>query len=83
MRRGSSRWPAVVGVHDDRRGERVVAVVVRSKPSLDAAQVREFCRERLVDYQRPTSVVFVDSLPRNALGKVVRRELAEIVQDKL
>jgi malonyl-CoA/methylmalonyl-CoA synthetase len=74
---------AVVGVPDDRRGERVVAVVVRGKQSLDANQVREFCRERLVDYQRPVSVVFVDSLPRNALGKVLRRELAETARQKL
>src|SRR5260370_14288311 len=65
----------VLGVPDDLRGERVVAVVVRGEPALDEDRLRAFCSERLVDYQRPVKVMFVDSLPRNALGKVLRREL--------
>jgi malonyl-CoA/methylmalonyl-CoA synthetase len=71
------RESAVVGLPDDRRGERVVAVVVRDNPTLDERRLRAHCGERLVDYQRPASVVFVDALPRNALGKVLRRELRD------
>jgi acyl-CoA synthetase (AMP-forming)/AMP-acid ligase II len=70
---------AVIGVPDDRRGERVVAVVVRGEPTLDECGLRVYWEERLVDYQRPVDVVFVEALPRNALGKVLRRELRERV----
>lgn len=69
------RESAVVGVADRRRGERVVAVVVRSDPRLTEGDLQAHWRDRLVDYQRPASVVFVDALPRNAMGKVLRGEL--------
>jgi malonyl-CoA/methylmalonyl-CoA synthetase len=69
------RESAVLGVPDDRKGERVVAVVVRTDPNLDEVRLRDFWSEPLVDYQRPRSVMFVEALPRNAMGKVVRREL--------
>jgi malonyl-CoA/methylmalonyl-CoA synthetase len=70
---------AVLGVPDKHRGERVVAVVVRSDPALETPQILAYCAERLVDYQRPREVLFVESLPRNAMGKVLRRELASRV----
>jgi long-chain acyl-CoA synthetase len=68
---------AVVGVPDNLRGERVAAAVVRSDAQLDESKLRDFLKARLVDYQRPSRIAFVDSLPRNALGKVLRRELRE------
>jgi long-chain acyl-CoA synthetase len=68
---------AVLGQPDDRRGERVTAVIVRDDPALDERRVKAHCAEHLVDYQRPAAVVFVDALPRNALGKVLRRELRD------
>ncbi len=68
---------AVLGLPDDRRGERVVAVVVRDDPALDERGLRTHCAEHLVDYQRPVAIVFTDSLPRNAMGKVLRRELRD------
>ena len=39
--------------------------------------IRDFCRERSVDYQVPSDVYFVDELPRNAMGKVLKRELRD------
>ena len=39
--------------------------------------IRDFCRERSVDYQVPSEVYFVDELPRNAMGKVLKRELRD------
>ncbi|MSQ95545.1 MAG: malonyl-CoA synthase [Gemmataceae bacterium] len=69
------RESAVLGVPDERKGERVVAVVVRDDPTLDEDRLRAFLSDRLVDYQRPKTVKFVDTLPRNAMGKVLRREM--------
>jgi malonyl-CoA/methylmalonyl-CoA synthetase len=73
------RESAVVGVPDARRGERVVAVVVRDDAALDEGRLRAYWDERLVDYQRPREVMFVDALPRNAMGKVLRRQLRDRV----
>jgi malonyl-CoA/methylmalonyl-CoA synthetase len=67
----------VFGVPDDRRGERVVAAVVRGDPTLDESRLRAYWSDRLVDYHRPINIFFVDALPRNAMGKVLRRELRQ------
>jgi malonyl-CoA/methylmalonyl-CoA synthetase len=71
------RESVVVGVADKKRGERVVAAVVRSDETLTLQAIRTFLGERLVDYQRPAEVIFVAALPRNSMGKVLRRELRD------
>jgi malonyl-CoA/methylmalonyl-CoA synthetase len=71
---------AVFGVPDARRGERVAAAVVRSDPALDAARLQTHLAGCLVDYQRPAEVYFVDSLPRNSLGKVQRQVLRQQIE---
>jgi malonyl-CoA/methylmalonyl-CoA synthetase len=71
------RESAVVGTPDRKRGERVSAAVVRSDKTLSDRALRAHLSERLVDYQRPTEIVFVEELPRNAMGKVLRREVLE------
>lgn len=65
---------AVIGVPDERWGEAVKAVVV-AKGLLDAAEVIGWAREQLAGYKLPKSIDVVDALPRNAGGKVLRREL--------
>ena len=68
---------AVVGMPDETWGERVVAVVVPQageRPSEEA--LLDAC-EALAPFKRPEQVVFVEALPRNALGKVLKRELRE------
>jgi fatty-acyl-CoA synthase len=67
---------AVVGVPDERWGEAVKAVVVRrpDRP-LTEADVVEWCRASLASYKKPRSVEFVDALPRNASGKVLKYRL--------
>ena len=62
---------------DPEFGERVVAAVVRDDPALTAANVRDFCREDLAGYKKPREVVFVEDLPRNALGKVLKHRVRE------
>ena len=67
---------AVVGVPDATYGEAVVAVVQpRAGQELREEDVVAHCRARLAGYKKPRRVLFVDALPRNALGKVVKREL--------
>ncbi len=67
---------AVIGVPSDRWGEEVKAVVV-CKPgeAPTAAEVIAYARGRIAGYKAPKSVEFIDALPRNASGKVLRREL--------
>jgi acyl-CoA synthetase (AMP-forming)/AMP-acid ligase II len=71
------REAAVFSLPDARRGERVAAAVVPYGNLLSESDVKEFCRARLVDYQCPSAVFLVDELPRNTMGKVLRRELQE------
>jgi long-chain acyl-CoA synthetase len=67
---------AVIGVPDDRWGETVKAIVVRTEGSdVTDAQLIAFCREHLAHFKCPTSVDFTDVLPRNPSGKLLKREL--------
>lgn len=67
----------VIGVPDPEWGRHVVGVVVR-KPGVTVteAQLIAFCRERLASYKVPRRIEFRESLPRNAGGKLMRRQLA-------
>ena len=67
---------AVIGVADLHWGESVRAVVVPATGwGVDEAGLIEHCRNRLASFKRPESVMEVNELPRNALGKVLKREL--------
>ena len=67
---------AVVGARDELRGDAVVAFVVRrGESALDEAAVRRFCREQLPPFKVPSRVAFVEALPRNESGKLLRAEL--------
>ena len=69
---------AVLGVHDEKWGESIKAVVV-CKPGeqLSEQEVIDYCKSHLASYKKPRSVDFVESLPRSALGKVLKRVLRE------
>jgi HIP---CoA ligase len=67
---------AVVGVADPRLGEVARAYVIPAPGKTPSEkQVIEWCRERLANFKVPRSVAFVEALPRNASGKVLKREL--------
>jgi acyl-CoA synthetase (AMP-forming)/AMP-acid ligase II len=69
---------AVFGVPDTEWGERVhAAVQPRAGVSLNAAEIIDFCRQRLADYKAPREVSFHADFPRDTAGKLVKRHLRE------
>jgi acyl-CoA synthetase (AMP-forming)/AMP-acid ligase II len=67
---------AIIGVPSERWGEAIKALVVRSpKVTASESDLIDFTRARIAHYKCPTSVEFVDSLPRNATGKVLKHLL--------
>lgn len=69
---------AVIAVPDDRWGEAVAAcVVLRAGSSVTEDDIRNICRERVASYKVPKHVEFLDVLPKNGVGKIMRRTLRE------
>jgi acyl-CoA synthetase (AMP-forming)/AMP-acid ligase II len=69
---------AVIGVPDVQWGERVRAVVVLHKGrSIETQELIKDCHHRLASFKRPESIVFAKELPRNHMGKVLKRVLRE------
>ena len=72
------REASVVGVPDEYRGETVKAFVsLVAGARVDPEELIAFCRDRMAAYKYPRSVVILDELPKNASGKLLRRELRE------
>jgi len=69
---------AIIGVPDDYWSERVRAIVVPKKGERpDDQEIMEYCRHRLASFKKPEAVVYVEELPRNPMGKVLKRVLRE------
>ncbi len=70
---------AVIGVADDEWGERVRAfVALAPEAKCDEADLLAYCRDELAGPKRPREIVFMDQLPRNPTGKVLKRQLREL-----
>ena len=70
---------AAVGVRDERSGEAVKVVVVRSDPDLTEADVLAHCKQHLTGYKMPRVVAFrSEPLPKTNIGKILRRELRDV-----
>ena len=68
---------AVVGLRDERWGQKVVAFI-RATRAVDGAELDEYCRNSgLINFKRPREYVFVEAIPKSPVGKILRRKLAD------
>ena len=68
----------VIGIADKNRGESIKLFIVTSNPNLEKGEVIAFCKKGLTIYKIPKYVEFIKELPKNNVGKILRRKLREI-----
>jgi len=70
---------SVMGIFDEKWGEKIVAVVVKDPTSGDiSGLIKAVCKEHLHDWKCPKEVIFIDRLPRNTMGKISKEELKKL-----
>jgi len=75
---------AVVGAADKSWGEVAVATIVRGRDSdLNETRVIAHCKQRLAGFKVPQRVVFLDELPKNSIGKILKREIRKRLQERV
>ncbi|MEM7541585.1 MAG: o-succinylbenzoate--CoA ligase [Pseudomonadota bacterium] len=77
MRHPRIREAGVIGKASKKWGESPFAVVVRTDDALSELEVMDFCADKLAKFKLPTGVAFVDEIPRNPSGKILKRILRE------
>ncbi|MTH53347.1 long-chain-fatty-acid--CoA ligase [Bacillus mangrovi] len=73
---------AVLGIPDPEQGEAVMCYVVTANPNLTEEMLKEYGRGQLAKYKVPSSIEFLEELPKNTTGKILRRALKEQVAGK-
>jgi acyl-CoA synthetase (AMP-forming)/AMP-acid ligase II len=69
---------AVIGVPDERWGEAIKAfVALKEGHKATEEEIINFCKEHLASFKKPKSVEFIAAIPKNAYGKILKRELRE------
>ena len=68
---------AAIGVPDEKGSKAVYLFVVRKEPTLTEEEIYDFYKTRLAAYKRPRRIFFRDVLPKNPVGKIIRRELRD------
>ncbi|MFZ1202185.1 MAG: AMP-binding protein [Desulfobacterales bacterium] len=72
---------SVVGLPDEKWGEKVVAAVVKKAGvDLDPSDIQAFCKERLHDWKCPKKIVFAAEIPKNTMGKVLKEDVKKFFQ---
>jgi len=71
------REVGVIGIPDQKSGEKVWAYVVVSQPAPSTEDIISHCREHMAAYKIPQNIIFVDELPKSPIGKILRRELRD------
>ncbi|WP_438823716.1 fatty acid--CoA ligase family protein [Bacillus sp. JJ1764] len=74
---------AVLGIPDPNQGEAVAAYVVSKNPDVTAEQLLAYCKEHLAKYKVPTTIEFLEELPKNTTGKILRRALKKQVTQQV
>ena len=67
----------VIGVNDSNRGESIKLFIVKEEKNLGEIEVINFCKKGLAIYKIPKKVIFIDEIPKNNVGKILRRKLRE------
>ena len=68
---------AIIGTPDDEWGEEILAIVVPIDPEPTTEELITYCGSKLASFKRPKTVIFIEELPRNTMGKVLKRDLRE------
>jgi long-chain acyl-CoA synthetase len=68
---------AAIGIPSSDSGEAVKVFIVKKDPALTEKEVKDFCATMLTNYKRPKQIVFVSTLPKSNVGKILRKNLRE------
>ncbi|MBW2593903.1 MAG: acyl--CoA ligase [Deltaproteobacteria bacterium] len=75
---------SVVGIFDEKWGEKIVAAVVKTPASGDISNaVKAICKEHLHDWKCPKEVIFIENLPRNTMGKILKEDIKNYFAHKI
>ena len=72
---------SVVGIPDEKWGEKIVAAIVtRAESGIKAGEIQAYCKEHLHNWKCPKELVFLEELPKNTMGKVLNEEVKKLFQ---